>query len=214
MPQDKILGYLIDGTGIHPTNSKWEAPPPTNKTALQAFLSLLNFYSIFLLQKATVAEPLHRLLDKKADCKWGRNKAATFTAIKELLTSNSILVQYNETLPLMLTCDASPFEIGAVLSHWMPNGNEAPIAFYSKTLSKAEQNYSQLDKEAMAAVAGIKIFHEYLYGRDFELITDLKPLLGMLPGNQPTQTYYLKNDKMDCVLSCLVLPHPLAGQNH
>lgn len=92
---------------------------------------------------------------------------------------------YNETLPLVLTCDASPFRIGAVLSHKMPDGTEYPIAFYSKTLSSAERKYGQLDKEALATVAGVKCFHEYLYGRDFDLITDHKPLFGIVAGGHP-----------------------------
>ncbi|XP_060543046.1 uncharacterized protein K02A2.6-like [Pantherophis guttatus] len=119
----------------------------------------------------------------KPNCRhfWG-----SFEDIKNLLTSDRVLVQYSGTLPIRLTCDASPFGIGAVLSHKMPNGTEAPIAFFSRTLSKPERNYSQLDKEALAAVAGIKRFHEYLYGRSFELITDHKPLLGIIAGDKPT----------------------------
>ncbi|XP_060537701.1 uncharacterized protein K02A2.6-like, partial [Pantherophis guttatus] len=97
--------------------------------------------------------------------------------------------QYNETLPIKLTCDALPYGVGAVLSHELPNGSEAPIAFFSKTMSGAERNYSQLDKEALAIVAGVKRFHEYLYGRSFTIVTDHKPLLGLLAGDQPTPTF-------------------------
>ncbi|XP_060538726.1 uncharacterized protein K02A2.6-like, partial [Pantherophis guttatus] len=166
----EFLGYLIDSTG-------------------QAFLGLLNFYAIFLKQKATVAEPLHRLLGKAASWKWGQEEEAAFWAIKGLLTSKSVLIQYSETLPIKLTCDASPYGVGAVLSHELPNGSEAPIAYFSKTMSGAERNYSQLDKEALAIVAGVKRFHEYLYGRRFTVVTDHKPLLGLLAGDQPTPTF-------------------------
>lgn len=109
-----------------------------------------------------------------------------FNAVKGMLTSQSVLIQYNEQLPLILACDASPFGVGAVLSHRLPNGVEAPIAFFSQTLPKIERNYSQLDKEALAVVAGVKRFHEYLYGHKFELITDYKPLLGLLAGDRQT----------------------------
>ncbi|XP_026532364.1 uncharacterized protein K02A2.6-like, partial [Notechis scutatus] len=169
----EFLGYLLDKKGIHPTEKKVtaikNAPRPRNKTDLQAFLGLINFYNIFLPQKATVAEPLH-----------------PFQQVKDLLTSDAVLMQYNETLPLTVTCDASPFGVGAILSHVLPNGNEAPIAFFSRTLSKTERNYSQLDKEALAIVAAIKRFHEYVYGRPFTIITDHKPLLGILAGDKPT----------------------------
>ncbi|XP_026562549.1 uncharacterized protein K02A2.6-like [Pseudonaja textilis] len=115
-----------------------------------------------------------------------QREETAFQRTKDLLTSDAVLIQYSETLPLSVTCDASPFGIGAVLSHTLPDGTEAPIAFFSRTLAKLERNYSQLDKEALAIVAGVKRFHEYLYGRNFSIITDHKPLLGILAGNKAT----------------------------
>ncbi|KAG5866523.1 hypothetical protein JTB14_019634 [Gonioctena quinquepunctata] len=66
--QVKFLGFLITEDGISPTNEKikpiQEAPAPTSKLELQAFLGMLNFFHLFLENKATVAEPLHKLLHK------------------------------------------------------------------------------------------------------------------------------------------------------
>ncbi|XP_058023902.1 uncharacterized protein K02A2.6-like, partial [Ahaetulla prasina] len=185
-----FLGYWIDREGIHPTESKVrairKAPAPQNKTELQAFLGLVNFYAVFLKNKATIAEPLHKLLAKTAVWSWGKAEAKAFEGVKNLLSSDSLLIQYNGTLPLVLVCDASPYGVGAVLSHRLPNGTEAPIAYYSRTMSSAERNYSQLDREALAIVSGVKKFHEYVFGHDFEIVTDHRPLLGLLAGDRPT----------------------------
>ncbi|XP_075741316.1 uncharacterized protein LOC142790221 [Rhipicephalus microplus] len=188
--QVEFLGFRIDAEGIHPTPEKTQAilgaPRPSKKTELQAFLGLVNFYYAFLPHKATVAEPLHRLLDKKATFVWGQTQQRAFESVKELLASNQVLTHYDEKQPLILACDASPYGIGAVLSHRLPGGTEAPVAFYSRTLSSAERNYAQIDKEALAVVAGVKKFHDYLLGRPFQIQTDHKPLLGLFTSDRQT----------------------------
>ncbi|KAK4314476.1 hypothetical protein Pmani_014181 [Petrolisthes manimaculis] len=91
-------------------------------------------------------------------------------------TDEKVLVHYNPDLPLRLECDASPRGLGAVLSHKFSDGIERPVAFSSRTLTKAESNYSQTDREGLALVFGVIRFHQYIYGRNFTLIKDHKPL--------------------------------------
>lgn len=91
-------------------------------------------------------------------------------------TAEQVLTHYDPDLPVRLACDASPYGIGSVLSHVMPNKTERPIAFASRSLSSAEQAYAQIDKEALGLVWGVKHFNHYLYGRHFQLVTDHKPL--------------------------------------
>lgn len=87
---------------------------------------------MLLQQKLMVSKPLHRLLDKKTIWTWGKREAAAFAAVKKLLSSDSVLMQYSETLPVTLTCNASPFGVGAILSHQMHNEVKAPITFLFK----------------------------------------------------------------------------------
>ena len=53
------------------------------------------------------------------------------------------------------------------------------MAFASRSLSRAEENYSQIDKEALALAWGIKHFHQYMWGVKFTLETDHKLLVSI-----------------------------------
>ena len=97
-----------------------------------------------------------------------------------------LLIHFDHELPLVLACDASPYGAGAVLSHRVEDGSEKPITFASRSLSKAERNYSQLDKEALAIIFGVKQLHEHIYGRPFVILTDNKPLLRILSESKAT----------------------------
>lgn len=55
----------------------------------------------------------------------------------------------------------------------------------SRTLSPAEKRYSQLDKEGLAVIFGIKKFHKYLYGRVFTIYTDDKLLISLFNVKKP-----------------------------
>ena len=66
-----------------------------------------------------------------------------------------------------------PMDWGVVLSHRMPGGEEKPVGFALCTLSKPENNYSLLDKEALATIFSVKKFHQCLHGHRFEIKTDL-----------------------------------------
>ena len=94
-----------------------------------------------------------------------------------------MLVHFHDRLPLILSCDASPYGVGAVLSHRMPDGSERPVGFSSQTLTTAEQKYSQLDGEALAIIFGMK---KYLFGRQFEIKTDHQPLTHIFSESQST----------------------------
>lgn len=80
--------------------------------------------------------------------------------------------------------------MGAALLHKYEDGTTKPIAHASRTLLPAEKNYSQIEKEALSIVFGVKKYHRFLHGRSFVLQTDHKPLLSIFGGKKgiPTHT--------------------------
>ena len=176
----QFCGHEIDKEGLHKTQEKIEAvvsaPRPENVSQLRSFLGLVNYYNRFLPNASTVLHPLHQLLEQNSVWQWTEQCEQAFTEAKRMITSEQVPTHYDPVLPVRLACDASPTGIGAVLSHVMPDGSERPVAFASRSLTKTERKYAQIDKEALSIVWGVKRFHVYLYGRRFTLITDHKPL--------------------------------------
>ena len=111
---------------------------------------------------STCLVPLYALLSLGAE----QNKA--FEQAKTLLTLSCILTHHDPSKPLVVACDTSPYGIGAVLSHKLGD-EECSIAYASRSLAPTEKNYSQIDKEALAIVFGVRHFHQYLYGRSFTI---------------------------------------------
>ena len=180
----EYLGHKIDADGLHTTDGKLQAilqaPTPRNVTEVRSFIGLVNYYGKFIPNLATTLHPLNQLLHRDRRWHWSKECAKAFKAAKEGVASSSVLVHYNPTLPVKMAGDASAYGVGAVISHVMPDGSERPIAFASRTLTDSEKNYSQVEKEALSLVFGVKRFQNYLYGRQFTLVTDHKPLLAIL----------------------------------
>ena len=175
-PIVEYLGHNIDAEGLHALKSKVEAitkaPIPRNVQELRLFLGLLNYYGHFIPNLASILHPLNELLKKDSEWVWSSECDQAFKLAKDKLVSADVLVHYDSILPVKLVGDASAYGVGAVISHVMPDGTECPIAFASKTLSSSERNYSQVEKEGLALIFGVKKFHKYLYGHRFTLVTD------------------------------------------
>ena len=185
-PSVEYLGHQIDAEGRRATKEKLQAilqaPSPKNVQELRSFLGLLNYYGKFIPNLATLIHPLNALLHHDCPWKWSVECDAAFNQAKEKLISSKILVHYDPKLPIKVAADASAYGVGAVLSHVI-DGNERPIAF-ARTLTASERNYAQVEKEALGLIFAVKKFHTYIYGREFTLVTDHKPLTTILGPKQ------------------------------
>lgn len=193
--QDSVeyFAYIVSADGVRPSEKKVQAivevEPPENVRELKSFLGLVNYYRKFLPNMSSVCVPLNELLMKGVHWNWTSECDHAFKQLKEMLTSSKVLAHYDSEKPLVLATDASPYGLGAVISH-LDGKNERPIAFASRSLSKSEKNYSQIEKEGLAIMFGLEKFYLYLCGRQFTLYTDHKPLMHIFNPSRgiPVQT--------------------------
>ena len=89
------------------------------------------------------------------------------------------MIHYDVKLPIRLKCEAFSVGLGAAISLEMPHGTHRPVVYASRTLSKSERNYAQIEKGALPLIFGVKKFHNSLYARPFTLVTDHKPLIAI-----------------------------------
>ena len=101
----------------------------------------------------------YQFLRQDKQWEWSDQQEKSFQEVKQLLSSPNLLVHFDDQKPIVVACDASPFGVGAVLSHILEDGTEHPVAYTSRSLSPAEKRYSHLDKEALANMFGAGKFH-------------------------------------------------------
>ncbi|GFW14943.1 retrovirus-related Pol polyprotein from transposon 17.6 [Trichonephila clavipes] len=177
------LGHIISAEGVRTDPDKilaakdWNCPMDVHQ--LWIFLGLCTYYRKFVKNFSTIARPLHKLTEAKqkflltVDC----NKA--FNKLKDALTSAPILAYLEIGKQFILDTDASHESIGAVLSQEI-DGQERVIAYFSKCLSKPEENYCVTRKELLNIVKALEHFLPYLYARRFLLRTDHASLTWLL----------------------------------
>ncbi|BES87325.1 Hypothetical Protein NTJ_00130 [Nesidiocoris tenuis] len=173
------LGYVIEQNSVKKCPQKvksiLDAPKPSSVDEIRRFLGMITYYAKLIPNLSTLTYPLRRLLRKNQNFIWTSSCQQAFDRLKNEIASDRVLTPFNPDLPVVLACDASPTGIAAILSHTIDE-HDRPIAFASRSLSDCEQNYSQLDREALAIVYAVNKFYMYLYGRKFTLVTDNGPL--------------------------------------
>ncbi|XP_053699347.1 uncharacterized protein K02A2.6-like [Sabethes cyaneus] len=180
-PQIKYLGHIVDAKGLRPDPVKIESiikmPPPHDITSLRSFLGAVNFYAKFVQEMHQLRRPLDALLKKDTKFNWNSECQQSFQRFKEVLQSDLLLTHYDPALPIIVDADASQSGIGACLMHQFPDGTLKAVAHASRSLTSAEANYGQIEKEGLALVFSVTKFHRMLLGRKFTLQTDHQPLL-------------------------------------
>ncbi|KAL0340188.1 UNVERIFIED_CONTAM: Transposon Ty3-G Gag-Pol polyprotein [Sesamum radiatum] len=170
-----FLGHVISGDGIMPDPSKVKAimewRVPKNATEVRNFLGLAGYYRRFVEGFSIIAGPLTKLLRKGVTFQWTEQCQQSFDELKKRLTSTLILVLPSGSGGYVVYTDASKQGLGYVLMQ-----NRKVIAYASRQLKTHELNYPTHDLELAAIVHALKIWRHYLYGENFQILTDHKSL--------------------------------------
>ena len=146
---------------------------PKNVSEIRSFLGMAQYVARFIPDFASWTEPLSRLTRKDVPWEWTQQEQEAFD-IKEALTTTQVMAYFNPAKQTEVLVDGSPVGVGAILAQEVKI-----IAYASRALTDVEQRYSQTDREMLAVVFGVEHFHLYLYGTNFTVYTDHKPLLGI-----------------------------------
>ncbi|CAB0031385.1 unnamed protein product [Trichogramma brassicae] len=171
----QFLGYIIDREGLRTDPDKVKAvlncPPPKNIKQLKSFMGMVGWYSRFLKDLAEIRTPLTKLTQKDIAWHWGPEQEQAFTTLKRMLTEAPVLARPDPDIMFTLQTDASNFALGAVLTQDI-DGEEHPIAYASRALTKQERNYTVTEKECLAVLWAVEKYRGYILGSHFRVITD------------------------------------------
>lgn len=178
-----LLGYRVGKDGIRADPEKVRAieelDPPSSVTHVRSFLGMANYYRQCIPNFAEVAAPLVQLTKKNNRFKWEEEEAEAFQKLKRLLTSSHVMAAPQPGRPYRLYTDACNYAVGGILVQEDDEGVERVIQYISHQLSGSQLRWATIEKEAYAVVYAIEKLRPYLYGADFTVFTDHKPLTSL-----------------------------------
>jgi hypothetical protein len=170
------LGFYITSEGYRLSDKKLDsfknAQKPANKDELRSFLGCFPFYGI-LANTSELLSPLYRLLKKNVKFDWTEECEEAFNKAKQVFIGK-MNVYFDPKKSIILRTDASGKSIAGVLEQ------DGKIIFtVSRSLTDTEQRYSTIERELLAIVFSVKKLRRYLFGVQFQVMTDHKPFVGL-----------------------------------
>jgi hypothetical protein len=185
----EYLGHICTPSGIRPDPNKVKAikqyPIPKTVRDVRVFIGLAGYYRRHVRNFSEIANPLTDLTKRDVPFEWTDEHQQAFDMLKQILSTEPLLIYPDFTQPFIVACDASAKAIGAVLSQ-LKNGEERPIAYCSRQLNPVESKYSVTESELLAFIFATKQFRCYLYGRKFTVYTDHRALKWLLNLHDPS----------------------------
>lgn len=177
----KYLGFHLGHGQVLPQIDKTAAvatcPRPKTKKEVRQFLGLAGYYRRFVPNYSDLSSHLNDLTKKEAPdtVQWTKPCQQAFTQVKVALCGGTLLHSPDFSLPFLFQTDSSDRGLGAVLSQ-EKEGEEWPVLYISRKLSKRETKYITVEKECLAIRWAVLTLRHYLLGREFTLWSDHAPL--------------------------------------
>lgn len=150
----KYLGHILQKNTITPLKDNLKSikdfSVPQNRKQIRQFLGKINFYGKYIPSVSILLDPLHRLLRKDERFIWTEQCEYAFQKVKDYLSSRPILAIYDPQAQILIYTDASAIGIGAVFKQIQPNGEEKPVAYFSKKLNLSQKNKKATFLECLA----------------------------------------------------------------
>ena len=144
----QYFGHIISSEGLKPDPAKVKAvqdmSPPINKKELHNMLGMINYLPKFAPQLSETTRPMRDLLKENVEFIWYHKQDEALKKAKELILSQHVLAYFDPSKPITLQIDAGQQGVGGALFQ-----EGRPIAFASKSLSKAEEKYAQIEKRTL-----------------------------------------------------------------
>ena len=177
----KFLGFIVSAEGIRPDPDKVRAiadmEAPKDVRAVRRFLGSVGFFRRHVPNFAGIAAPLTNLTRKDTPFVWTKTHQEAFEDLKMKLMSMPVLRNPDYSRPFEVHTDASQIAIGACLMQRSEDCTPHAVAYYSCKMKGPEVRYSATDSEALAVVEAVRAFDPYVYGRNFTIFTDHRPLV-------------------------------------
>lgn len=185
----RFWGCIVSDQGVSPDPEKVraldKAGPPSNKAELRSFLSMVQAQSEFIPKLAKETEALRSLIKKNVRFKWGREQEKEFQKVKRLFREDTMLRFFDPKKKTFLFVDAHQTGLAAILAQGSTKEDAKPVAMNSRTTTKTEQRYPQIDLEGLAVDYGLRRFRNYLAGgKQNFIVTDHRPLVSIFNGNR------------------------------
>ena len=193
VPTMLFFGHVFSENRLSPDPKKVEAlqrvAPPTNVSEVRSLLSSAAFCSRFIKDFVVITKPLRQLTCKGVKWQWSEVEQQSFESLKAALSVKTTLAYYDPQKATSIFVDGSPVGLGAVLTQEDTSTKEVtPLYYASSPLTSTQSRYPQIDREALSIYWAIKRFHLFVYGAEFKVITDHKPLVSLFnnPSSKPS----------------------------